>query len=68
MRGGVLVGSLLLKQSMLHTIHHRFSVYPLCNTQLLQDNTTHLFTCTHVPTQLMVMDLWTNPRQSVLLF
>ena len=32
---------------------------PLCKTH--EHNTTHLFNCTHIPTQLVPLDLWSNP-------
>ena len=49
---------------MLHTINPS-TLCPLCNTQV--HDTTHLFTCTHVLTEPMVLDLSKNSIQVVLL-
>ena len=38
---------------------------PLCGTA--KHNTTHLFTCTHIQTDLTPIDLWTNPIASAAL-
>jgi hypothetical protein len=54
------------KSPILHAYLHKISpdthpspLCPLCTQQ--EHTTTHLFNCTHVPSCLSPLDLWTNP-------